>query len=59
MRVSFGLWGAGLAVGLGGGYRDTEQFGPLLIEPSGNRINESWSLPDLDMDLDVTSGGIP
>ena len=46
-------------VALAGGYRNTTQFGMLLIDPSGDRINESWSVGTLDMDLDLTSEPIP
>lgn len=44
---------------LQGGYRDTPEWGMLLIDPAGDRINESWSVGTLDMDLDLTSEPIP
>ncbi len=47
-----------LVVGILGGYRDAE-FGMLSVEPSGDRINVSWSFNDLDATLDLTSGPLP
>ena len=47
-----------LVVGIVGGYRDGE-FGMLTVDPSGDRINASWSLYDLAATLDLTSGPIP
>lgn len=44
---------------LQGGYRDTPEWGMLLIDPAGNRINENWSSDTMDIDLDLTSGPIP
>jgi hypothetical protein len=47
-----------LVVGIQGGYRDAE-FGMLAVDPSGDRINVSWSFNDLSATLDLTSGSIP
>ncbi len=47
-----------LIVGILGGYRDAE-FGMLRVDPSGDRINVSWSFNDLDATLDLRSGPIP
>lgn len=44
---------------LQGGYRDTPEWGMLLIDPAGNRINESWAVDTMDIDLDLTSEPIP
>jgi len=48
-------FGAGIA----GGYRNTPEFGNLTIGASGDQINESWSLDELDTDLNVSSTRIP
>jgi hypothetical protein len=47
-----------LVVGILGGYRDAE-FGMLSVEPSGDRINVSWSFNDLSTMLNLTSGPLP
>lgn len=43
---------------LGGGYTNSE-FGNLTIGSSGNRINQSWTVDDITIDLDLTSQMIP
>ena len=52
-------YSTGFFTSLRGGYRDTPDYGMLMIEPSGNRINESWSLGAMDVDLDLMSEPIP
>jgi hypothetical protein len=32
-----------------GGYRDTPEWGMLLVDPAGNKIDESWSSGTMDI----------
>ncbi|MBW2381096.1 MAG: hypothetical protein JRG70_16380, partial [Deltaproteobacteria bacterium] len=49
----------GFAAAVAGGYRNTPTFGTLLIESSGDRINQMWSVDEADMELDVSSAHVP
>jgi hypothetical protein len=45
-------------LGLAGGYRNLD-FGSLIIEPSGNTINETWTINNVTVELHLTSKKIP
>ncbi len=44
--------------GLGGGYRNMD-FGTLLVDPSGSRINQSWTIEENSYQINLQSKKIP
>ena len=52
------FYDSAFGAGLGGGYRNME-FGTLVIDLSGNRINQSWTLDNDTFQINLQSKTIP
>ena len=49
----------GFGAGISGGYSNIPDLGQLQLAPSGNQINESWSIDTQNMSLNISSAKIP